>query len=76
METKDVRWYKIIRANLVTYTDVTTNVVISRNLVMLEGGTTRYFEYPQASIREMLLKEGDRLKIEGSPLDGKVVMIG
>lgn len=73
METTS-RWYKIIRAQFVIYTDPETGKIISRNLVMLEGGTCRIFEYPQNSIRKMLLKVGDSLKIAGNPHDGEIEM--
>ena len=74
--TKDAtKWYKVVRAQFVIYTDSETGKVISRNLVMLEGCVYRTFEYPQDGAKLMLLKVGDSVKIEGSPHSGKVVMI-
>ncbi len=73
METTS-RWYKIIRAQFVIYTDPETGKIISRNLVMFEGGASRVFEYPQDSIRLMLLKVGDSLKIKGTPYEGEIEM--
>ncbi len=74
MET-NARWYKITRARFVIYTDPETGKIISRNLVMLEGGICRIFEYPQDDVRMMLLNVGDSLKIEGSPYAGSVEMV-
>ncbi len=73
METTGT-WYKVTRAQFVVYTDPETGKIISRNLVMLEGGSCRVFQYPQDSPKMMLLKAGDSLKIEGSPRTGKIVM--
>lgn len=73
METTS-RWYKITRAQFVIYTDPETGKIISRNLIMLEGGACRIFEYPRDGVQMMLLKTGDSLKIEGSSYSGPVVM--
>ena len=74
METTS-RWYKITRAQFVIYTDPETGKIISRNLIMLEGGACRIFEYPQDGVQMMLLKTGDSLKIEGSSHSGPVIMV-
>ncbi len=73
METTDT-WYKITRAQFLIYTDPETGRIISRNLVMMEGGVCRIFEYPQDTPQMMLLKVGDSLKIEGSPRTGRILM--
>lgn len=74
METTS-RWYKITRAQFVIYTDPENGKIISRNLVMLEGGACRIFEYPQDSAQMMLLKPGDSVKIENSPHTGQVLLV-
>ena len=74
METTS-RWYKITRAQFVIYTDPETGKIISRNLIMLEGGACRIFEYPRDGVQMMLLKTGDSLKIEGSSHSGTVIMV-
>lgn len=74
METT-AKWYKVVRAQFVNYTDPESGKNISRNLVMLEGSVYRAFEYPKDSIQLMLVKVGDSLKIEGSPHTGNILMV-
>ncbi len=73
METT-AKWYKVVRAQFVIYTDPETGRIISRNLIMLEGSIHRIFEYPKDGERLMLLKVGDSVRIEGSPYSGEIVM--
>lgn len=73
METT-AKWYKVVRAQFVIYTDPETGKNISRNLIMLEGSVYRSFEYPKDGIKLMLVKVGDSLQIEGSPHTGNILM--
>ncbi len=37
-EKNDAKWYEIVRAQPAIYTDPETGKIITRNLIMLEGG--------------------------------------
>ncbi len=74
-EKNDAKWYEIVRAQPAIYTDPETGKIITRNLIMLEGGVYRTFEYPKDGIKRMLLKVGDKVKIEGTPQDGPIVLV-
>ena len=73
---KNQKWYKIVKAQHVIYTDPETGQIVSRNLVMIEGGIYRTFEYPKDGIKRYLLKAGDHVLIEGDdPHNAPVVLI-
>ena len=74
MET-NAKWYEVVRAQHAIYTDPETGKIISRNLLMLQGGVYRTFEYPKDGIKRYLLQVGDRVLIEGSAHDGNILMV-
>lgn len=68
------KWYKIVRAQVITYTDTKSGIIYTKNIVCFSGSLYREFDYLVDGGRAMLLREGDSVSFVDDKTNGEICL--